>query len=106
MTAVLRRFRSEFQECWGHSRSLTAVAVLMLAAFLPSVAGIYLDGRIGTGCPVWLKTAKIAISSAIYAGTLAWLFRYIQVWPPFVRVLGTVTAAVLILEVGIIDFQA
>jgi uncharacterized membrane protein YhaH (DUF805 family) len=78
----------------------------MSAAFLPSTAGIFLDDRIVMGAPVWLKPAKFAISSAIYAGTLAWLFRHLQVWPRLVRVLGTITAMVLVVEVGIIDLQA
>ncbi len=106
MVSALRRVRSEIQECWHRSRSLTAVAIVMLAAFPPSLLGVFLDGRIVNGAPVWLKPAKFAISSAIYAGTLAWLFRYLQVWPRFVRVLGTITAAVLVIEVAIIDLQA
>src|SRR3982751_1512073 len=103
---VARRSREELNRSWQSSRSLTGVAVLMLGAFLASLLGLALDGRIVTGAPVWLKPAKFGISSAIYAGTLAWLFRYIEVWPRFIRLLGATTAAVLVIEVGIIDFQA
>jgi hypothetical protein len=42
----------------------------MLMAFVASPAGLFLDHRMVTG-PIWLKPAKFAISSAIYAGTLA-----------------------------------
>src|SRR4051795_5415422 len=100
------RFRQELECGWRSSSFLTAVSVLMLGAFVGSLAGLTVDSRIVTGAPVWLKPAKFAISSAIYAGTLAWLFRYVQVWRPFLRVLGALTAAVLLLEVGIIAFQA
>ena len=78
----------------------------MFAAFLCSIAGIYLDPRVITGVPAWLKPAKFGISTAIYAGTLAWLFGYITVWPRFKRAMGGVIAAVLIVEVAIIDMQA
>src|SRR5206468_53815 len=100
------RFRQELECGWRSSSFLTAVSVLMLGAFVGSLAGPTVDSRIVTGVPVWLKPAKFAISSAIYAGTLAWLFRYVKVWPRFVRALGAITAAVLVVEVGIIDFQA
>src|SRR4051795_13505355 len=103
---VLQKFHEELGKLWRSSRSLTAVAIVMLAAFLASATGLLVDPRIITGAPAWLKPAKFAISSAIYAGTLAWLFRYLQVWPRFVRALGSTTAAVLVLEVGIIDIQA
>src|SRR3954447_24337107 len=103
---ILQKFHEELGKLWRSSRSLTAVAIVMLAAFLASATGLLLDARIITGAPAWLKPAKFAISSAIYAGTLAWLFRYLQVWPRFVRALGATTAAVLVLEVGIIDLQA
>ena len=78
----------------------------MLAALVFSVAGIFLDDRIITGVPAWLKPSKFAISTAIYSATLAWLFRYLTVWPRFVRAMGWVTSVVLILEVAIIDVQA
>jgi hypothetical protein len=59
-----------------------------------------------TGVSAWLKPAKFAISTAIFSGTMAWLYRYISVWPRFVRAMGWVLAAVLVLEVGIIHVQA
>ena len=78
----------------------------MLVAFIGSVAGIFIDPRIITGVPAWLKPAKFGISSAIYAASIAWLLPYITVWPRFTRVMGWVIAVVLNLEVAIIDLQA
>src|SRR2546427_66307 len=78
----------------------------MLLAFAGSLAGIAFDDRIITGAPAWLKPAKFAISTAIFCGTLAWLYRYIAVWPRFVRAMGWIVSSVLILEVTIIDIQA
>src|SRR5437899_12134462 len=53
-----------------------------------------------------MKPAKYAIYSAVFCVTLAWLYRYIRVWPRFVRAAGWVVSGVLILEVAIIDVQA
>jgi len=85
---------------------LSATALLLLAAFVPAALGIFLDSRVITGAPAWLKPAKFAISTSIYAATLAWLFRYLHVWPRFVRAMGHVVAGVLIIEVVIIYMQA
>jgi hypothetical protein len=94
------------RKAWTSSPPLTFTALLMLAAFVASAAGIFLDSRIITGMPAWLKPAKFAISTTLYCGTLAWLFRYIDVWPRFVRAMGWVTSVVVILEVALIDVQA
>jgi hypothetical protein len=94
------------RKAWDSSRPLTFTALLMLGAFVASAAGIFLDSRIVTGMPVWLKPAKFAISTTIYCGTLAWLFRSLDVWPRFLRAMGWVTSLVVIFEVAIIDVQA
>jgi hypothetical protein len=96
----------QIRNAWSASAPLTATALLMLVAFIASVAGLFLDDRILTGVPVWLKPAKFAISTSIFTGTLAWLFRYISIWPRFIRAMGWVISVVLILEVAIIDVQA
>jgi hypothetical protein len=98
--------RHELKRNWMASAPLTATCLLMLAAVAASVAGIFLDHRIITGAAAWLKPAKFAISTAIYSGTVAWLFRYTSVWMKFTRAMGWTIAIVLILEVGIIDVQA
>jgi hypothetical protein len=94
------------RKIWSNSPPLAAASLLMLAAFLCSLAGIYLDPRTITGAPAWLKPAKFGVSTAIYTGTLAWLFGYITVWPRFKRAAGVIISAVVVLEVAIIDVQA
>jgi hypothetical protein len=98
--------RTELKKLWIESPSLTATAILMLAAFAASVAGIFIDPRTITGMPAWLKPAKFAISVAIFSVTIAWLYRYVQIWPRFKRAAGWVLSFVLIAEVAIIDVQA
>ena len=96
----------ELRRAWQDCAPLTATSALMLAALVGSCAGLFLDPRVITGAPAWLKPAKFAISTAIFSGTIAWLYRYITIWPKFMRAVGWVLAAVLVLEVAIIDVQA
>jgi hypothetical protein len=102
----LNHIMREVKKAWSDSAPLTAASLLMLGVFVASVAGTVLDSRMITGVPAWLKPSKFAISTAIFCGTMAWLFRYITVWPRFMRAMGWVLAVVLVLEVAIIDVQA
>jgi len=91
---------------WAGSPVLTAAGLLMLGVLVPSLIGLVVDSRIITGAPAWLKPAKFAISTAIYMLTLAAIFTQLPEWPRTRRVVGWVTATVLVLEVAIIDTQA
>jgi hypothetical protein len=53
------------RKIWSNSPLLAATSLLMFAAFLFSVTGIYLDPRTITGVPAWLKPAKFGISTAL-----------------------------------------
>jgi hypothetical protein len=94
------------RKAWQASAPLTFTALLMLAAFVVSSAGIFLDSRIITGTPAWLKPAKFAISTTLYCGTLAWLYRWLDIWPRFLRAMAWVTSFVIVAEVVLIDMQA
>jgi hypothetical protein len=98
-TALLARL-------WRASPPLTLVGVVMLVVAVASLVGVAVDPRLITGAPAWLKPFKFAISSAIYALTLAWIFESLADWPRVRRVVEWTTAIVLVLEVGIIDVQA
>jgi hypothetical protein len=78
----------------------------MLVVAVPSLVGIFVDSRIITGAPAWLKPFKFAISTAIYSLTLAWIFTWLSDWPRARRAVGWTTAIVFVLEVAIIDTQA
>ena len=79
---------------------LTVTGVLMVAALIPALAGLWLDPRLITGAPAWLKPAKFAVSTAIYTLTLAWIFTYLPEWIRTRRIVGWATAVILIVEVG------
>jgi hypothetical protein len=54
-------------------RPLVVFAAIMAGTAVVALAGIFLDPRILTGVPIWLKPFKFAVSLAVYAGTLAWM---------------------------------
>jgi hypothetical protein len=70
-----------------------------------SVIGLLEDPASSRGASV-VKPAKFAISTAIYMLTLAAIFTQLPAWSRTRRVVGWVTASVLVLEVAIIDTQA
>lgn len=94
------------RESWAASRPLGIVSLLMLAALAASVVGLWMDPRVIGGAPAWLKPAKFAASTAIYAMTLAWIFTFLPAWPRVRRFVGWTTAIVFVLEVVLIDVQA
>lgn len=85
---------------------LTCTGLLMIAALALSLAGLWLDPRLITGMPAWLKPAKFAVSIAIYAFTLVWVFIYLPEWRRTRAIVGWTTAITLVLELVIIDAQA
>ena len=78
----------------------------MVPVFVLTVIGLFVDPRIITGMPAWLKPAKFAVSISIYTLTLAWIFRYLADWPRLRSLTGWVTSVVMVLEIGIISIQA
>ena len=95
-----------YNRLWRGSAPLTIASLILSAAFVLSLAGLLLDPRIITGAPAWLKPAKFAISTAIFTGTMAWVFTYVTIWPRFLQAMGWVLALAGLLEVLIIDLQA
>lgn len=91
---------------WQTDAALTAVGMLMLLAGLAAAAGLILDPRVIGGAPAWMKPVKFGVSTGIYCLTLAWVFTYLPEWRRLRRIVGTGTAAIITLEVGIIDAQA
>jgi hypothetical protein len=97
--ATLKRF-------WSTSAPLTATGALMAAAFAATLVAMAEDHTTILGAPTWLKPAKFASSSAIYAFTLAWIFTFLPERRRLTSIVGWITAVVLVIEVGIIDVQA
>jgi hypothetical protein len=91
---------------WETSRPLTAAGLGLLILFGVTMVPLAVDSRVITGAPAWLKPAKFAISTGIYALTLAWVMTFLRGWPRLTRLVGWSTAAVLVIELALIDLQA
>jgi hypothetical protein len=102
----MTRLKTLATRLWQSDAPLTTAGLLMVVALAASLAGMWVDPRTIGGAPAWLKPAKFAASTAIYALTLAWVFRYLPEWETTRRLVGRTTAAVFVLEVAIIDVQA
>lgn len=88
------------------NKPLTVAGLLLSGALIFFLAGLALDPRTVGGAPVWLKPAKFAISGALYCFTLAWYFRSLENYPHLRRIVGWITALVIVGEVAIIALQA
>ncbi len=86
-------------------RPLILSAVASLALLAVAAVGLWLDPRTITGAPAWMKPAKFAISTALYAFTMAWMLRHITGHRRLVRLIGWGTAAVFALELALIVLQ-
>jgi len=102
----MRPSRTLLYRLWQASPPLTAVGLVMLAAFAAAAVGVVADARLVTGAPAWLKPAKFAISTAIYSLSLAWMFTCLDGWTRTKRWVGWTTAVVFVAEVAIIAVQA
>jgi hypothetical protein len=87
------------------NRPLTVLGAAMVLTMAAAAAGLILDPRVITGQPAWLKPAKFAVSTAIYAFTLVWLLSFIRGHRWLVGLVSWATAAALFVEVGIIVLQ-
>jgi hypothetical protein len=99
MLGLLRR-------AFATNRALTIVGGMMLVTFLATVVGIFVDHRVITGAPAWLKPAKFAISISVYCFTFVWLLSFVENRPRLVRAVANVTAVGLIVEMIVITTQA
>jgi hypothetical protein len=97
------------REAWTRQRTLTALALLMLAAMLPAAIALGLDTHQIRGVNVWVKPLKFMASLALFSFSTAWFIGLLpevrrRTWPVQFVVVSIVLAGVL--EVGYISFQS
>jgi hypothetical protein len=97
--------KAKLSELLRVNRALTAVGVIMLATLLGTLVGLIADPTVITGAPAWLKPAKFAISTSIYAFTFVWLLSFIHGHRRLVSAIANLSAAALFIEVAIIILQ-
>ncbi len=78
----------------------------MLLLFVANLVGLATDSRLISGAPAWLKPAKFAISTAIFAFSIAWILRYVQDWPKIKRAVSSIVTVTLSVELLVINLQA
>jgi len=86
-------------------RPLTFFAAVMAVTAVVALGGIFLDSRILTGVPIWLKPFKFAISIGVYAVTLAWMLSLLPRRSRVAERAATVVIAMLTVEMLIIVGQ-
>lgn len=96
---------AKLRQLWRTSPELVGTALVMTVVLGGALVGLAADPPVITGAPAWLKPAKFAVSIAIYTLTLAWIFTYLPEWPRTRRVIGRLTAVVMVLEMSIIAGQ-
>jgi hypothetical protein len=106
MSSVLARSRGQVARLWRIDAPLTATTLLMLVVLVACGLGLWLDPRVLLGAPLWLKPAKFAASIAVYGLTLIGVFSQLPGHVRTRRVVGRMTAAAMLIEVGIISLQA
>lgn len=105
MHPVGQRLRDTMAAMMARSPVLVRAALLNLAVLPLLLAGLWLDERVVTGAPVWLKPAKFAASVAVYLLSLAWMVLGMR-WSPGLRRATTAISWLLTLEVVLISIQA
>jgi hypothetical protein len=106
MSSLLARSKALLARLWRLDAPLTATAGFMLAALAAFGLGLGLDARLVLGAPVWLKPAKFAASISVYCLTLLWVFSLLPGHVRTRKLVGWTTAAVMLIEMGIIGTQA
>jgi hypothetical protein len=88
------------------NRALTILGGVMLITVVATLLGIFVDHRVITGAPAWLKPAKFAVSVSVYCFTFVWMLGFVENRRRLVRLLANVTAGSLIVEMVVILSQA
>ncbi|MBM9500887.1 hypothetical protein JWG44_11565 [Leptospira sp. 201903071] len=71
------------------------IVALSLFFLLPA---LFIDQRLVTNSPIWLKPIKFALSTSVYSFTLVWILQYIQGNEKTIRKLSWVITTMLIIE--------
>lgn len=104
LTSPAPRLGMPFQTT-GVSRPLTVMGWAGLALAVVALAGLWLDPRLITGAPAWLKPLKFGLSVGIYAFTLNWILATVQGRRRWVQAIGWTVALMFALELVLITLQ-
>jgi hypothetical protein len=88
------------------NRPLLGLTAVMAGLVVVTALGIFVDQRVVTGAPVWLKPFKFAVSFAVYGLTLAWMLSVLPKRSRLAEVAAVAIVGVGVIEQGIIVVQA
>jgi hypothetical protein len=106
MQSLVVSVRGAIAKLWRADAPLTLVGLSMVSVLIGTGFALWLDPRIVTGAPAWLKPAKFALSIGLYSLTLAWAFPHITGWVKTRKIVSYTTAVALVIEIIIISLQA
>lgn len=89
----------------GWNRPMLVTAWLMVPVAVVCLVSLFVDDRVLTGAPIWLKPLKFALSIAVYGFTWAWLISLLGIGKRLAGRVSVVLAAVLLVEQVLIVTQ-
>ncbi|MDH5148124.1 hypothetical protein [Brevibacterium casei] len=87
-----------------HRPLLVAAAFSAVVAVVATI-GYFVDDRTLVGVPIWHKAAKFGVSITIYTLTIAWMLTFLPSRSRFARVIGTIIAFGITVELVLIVLQ-
>ena len=104
---IVRKFnlKSAIKKSLALNPLLTWFGLAMTIILIATLIGIFVDHRVITGVPAWIKPAKFAISSGIYSFTLLWMLGFIQGHKRLVSLIANAVAIGFLVEMILIIGQ-
>ena len=102
---VPSRIRSLLRAAWRQHALLALTGLAMMPLIVIGVVGLFVDHQVITGATAWMKPLKFYLSILIYSFTLLYLLSLLRDHPRIARVMATVTAISLVVEVVLITMQ-
>lgn len=102
MNAIKKVFRTVKKE----SPMLLAIVLILLIGALVCIGGLFVDNRTLAGINVWIKPLKFCVSGAILIMTVSFLMTKYPYSIKKKNILNNIFSWALILEIGIIYYQA
>ncbi len=97
--------RSTIKKSFALNPLLTWFGLTMIVTMIATLIGIFVDHRVITGVPAWVKPTKFAISSGVYSFTLLWMLGFIQGHKRLVSLIANTVAIGFLVEMILIIGQ-
>ena len=94
------------RRAWQFNRLLTLTILINLALVPVIAAAAFLNPQVIGGVNGWFKPLKFVLSAAIYAATFLWLLTFVRGRNRWVGRLAAGVSLALLVEIGLIIFQA